>query len=149
MKVWHEMLICILCFCFTHLKRPYAHIFHFFFSSQKFCMWNLFFDLKQTKLWFETKTFVNEIDFSVRVYGKEGGKPDLVLVVEANDLAKLKEKILVGIGTVRTLLYVPQLIDGTKSPCFCWKNGSSSSIWQFWITFYVCDKFFIGRTNVS
>ena len=39
----------------------------------------------------------------MRVYGKEGGKPDLV--VEANDLAKLKEKILVGIGTVRTLLY--------------------------------------------
>ena len=88
------------------------------------------------------RNFLKGIDFSVRVYGKEGRKPDLVLVVEANDLAKLKEKILVGIGTVRTLLYVPQLIDGTKSPCFCWKNGSSSSIWQFWITFYVCDKFF-------
>ena len=95
------------------------------------------------------RNFLKGIDFSVRVYGKEGRKPDLVLVVEANDLAKLKEKILVGIGTVRTLLYVPQLIDGTKSPCFCWKNGSSRQFGNFGSLSMCAISFFIGRTNVS
>ena len=81
------------------------------------------------------------------VFGKEGGKPDLVLV-EANDLAKLKEKILVGIGTVRTLLHIrPATYRRHKIPLLLLEK--IPSIWQFWITFYVCDKFFIGRTNVS
>ena len=139
-------------FLFHSFKKTSAHtyIVHFSFQVENFVyLWNFFFYLISTKLWFETKTFVNGIDFSVRVYGKEGGKPDLVLVVEANDLAKLKEKILVGIGTAeRTLLYVPQLIDGTKSPCFCWKNDSSRQFGNFG-SLSVCDKFFIGRTNVS
>ena len=100
-----------------------------------------FFDLKSTKLWFETKTFVNGIDFSVRVYGKEGGKPDLV--VEANDLAKLKEKILVGIGTRCGLCYIrPATYRRHKIPLLLLEKWQQSSIWQFWITFYVCDKFF-------
>ena len=45
---------------------------------------------------------------------KRGRKPDLV--VEANDLAKLKEKILVGIGTVRTLLYVSRNLSTAQNP---------------------------------
>ena len=47
---------------------------------------------------------------------KRGRKPDLVVVVEANDLAKLKEKILVGIGTVRTLLYTFRNLSTAQNP---------------------------------
>ena len=87
----------------------------------------------------------------MRVYGKEGGrKPDLVLVVEANDLAKLKEKILVGIGTAeRTLLYVPHLIDGTQNPpAFVGKMAVVVNL-AILDHFLCAISFFIGRTNVS
>ena len=78
-----------------------------------------------------------------KVEGKEGRR-------RANDLAKLKEKILVGIGTVRTLLHIrPATYRRHKIPLLLLEKWQKLSIWQFWITFYVCDKFFIGRTNVS
>ena len=85
------------------------------------------------------RNFVNGIDFSVGVYGKEGGKPDLVLV-EANDLAKLKEKILVGIGTVRTLLHIrPATYRRHKIPLLLLEK------WQQFVNLAILDHFLCVR----
>ena len=86
----------------------------------------------------------------MRVYGKEGRKPDLVPVVEANDLAKLKEKILVGIGTVRTLLYVSRNLSTAQNPpAFVGKMAAVRQFGNFRSLSMCAISFFIGRTNVS